>query len=926
MAEQVIIEFIADTSKFEEAYNKISSQVSDTSNLKKDSVTAFQKANADAAKSFSEAIDGARQLNDQLRNIKSVIAGGIVKNLVNDLNAVNDIQKKSSGNTKTLSGQLIEAKTRFVELADAGKKGTQEYINQQIEVQRLVDVMNYLQKTVTKLNEETKELSSLSALANEAASGFENAANAAQKSATKNEESESTISRLDTAVKIFITSMETGKSVQEALTAARLLDVSATEAQKAAEAGWIGIAIAGIAEVAYYMYNLITADKEYKEQLRGTKLAIEEQNIELGYQKRVYEDLGESVVKFDKQILQNNETLLDKEHEAALRKRATNISTLLKELTAGPDEENDDLRSDEEKKEDDGYLLKKKEFVVKYKDLDRQAKKELADQQDKHELLMLGKNYSGFQKELELFRRSREKQKAEYKNADDKLEFQAQTDALVHEKIRENDLKNERKTIEAKLELVKEGTNSERTLRKALAANEAKGVFENRNSSPEDIAKAKATYTAAVTLANKKYYDIINSQIGKANQDQLELDIQGLEDKRSAEIKGGKEDIAILDEINDKKLQIAAIGNQKLMDDRSDEYKAFVRQQEIEKQEYLANVAQATTQENQQALQQLRSNNAAQLQIQKEFRLSQEQVDKMFEEERKNHPDENDEQVYAAVAVKLKPEEDAAKAKIKLQEDTEKQIATASIQFAKQASDEIFAVVNQNRNQRYNAEISALEKQKDFELNNNNLTQAQKLAIQRKFDKETAAIKLQQWKADQKSKEEQAIINGALAVTNILATTPAFDFGIAQYIAIAAAAASTATSVATIAAQKPPQFATGTPAGTPDTPAGMKLVGEHGPELIYTPGGERIITAPDTAAILAKYEVPALPNVSADVMMRANAQYITPVINEKSLAKEIAGEIAKQSKPLLQFDKNGFTAHLVGKGGKTTILNNKYRL
>ena len=207
-------------------------------------------------------------------------------------------------------------------------------------------------------------------------------------------------------------------------------------------------------------------------------------------------------------------------------------------------------------------------------------------------------------------------------------------------------------------------------------------------------------------------------------------------------------------------------------------------------------------------------------------------------------------------------------------------------------------------------------------MNNNNLTQAQKLAIQRKFDKEQAAVKLQQWKADQKSKEEQAIINGALAITNAFATAP-WPLSI---ITAATAAATTAVQVATIAAQKPPQFAKGTPKGTPVTPAGTKLVGEHGPELIYTPGGERIITAPDTAAILAKYDVPALPNVSPAIAMRANLNHTHPLINEDTLAKKIALEISKQTKPHLTFDKNGFTAHLINRGSKTTILNNKYKL
>lgn len=51
-----------------------------------------------------------------------------------------------------------------------------------------------------------------------------------------------------------------------------------------------------------------------------------------------------------------------------------------------------------------------------------------------------------------------------------------------------------------------------------------------------------------------------------------------------------------------------------------------------------------------------------------------------------------------------------------------------------------------------------------------------------------------------------------------------------------------------------PAFAGGTKGGTV-TPSGWKLVGEEGPELMYTPGGEKIVTASDTASILGKYNL-----------------------------------------------------------------------
>ena len=94
----------------------------------------------------------------------------------------------------------------------------------------------------------------------------------------------------------------------------------------------------------------------------------------------------------------------------------------------------------------------------------------------------------------------------------------------------------------------------------------------------------------------------------------------------------------------------------------------------------------------------------------------------------------------------------------------------------------------------------------------------------------------EQKKAEQKKAAEaqkafsivQAIINGALAVTNILATVPKFDFGIISAIQVGIAIATTAAQVATISAQPIPEFAEGgyTPNGPVNKPVGIVHGGE----------------------------------------------------------------------------------------------------
>jgi hypothetical protein len=144
-------------------------------------------------------------------------------------------------------------------------------------------------------------------------------------------------------------------------------------------------------------------------------------------------------------------------------------------------------------------------------------------------------------------------------------------------------------------------------------------------------------------------------------------------------------------------------------------------------------------------------------------------------------------------------------------------------------------------------------------------------------------------------------------------------------IKIASTVAATAAQVAVISAQKPPAFAKGTPAGTPSLPQGMKLVGEQGPELIYTPGGERIIAAPETAMLLEKYGVPQLPLIPA---VKGGA-YATgpaiPALDYNKLAKSVAEAIRANPSAHVHLDKSGFSTYMAQKGSRHTQLNNKFK-
>ncbi|MBS7565068.1 phage tail tape measure protein [Mucilaginibacter sp. Bleaf8] len=132
-------------------------------------------------------------------------------------------------------------------------------------------------------------------------------------------------------------------------------------------------------------------------------------------------------------------------------------------------------------------------------------------------------------------------------------------------------------------------------------------------------------------------------------------------------------------------------------------------------------------------------------------------------------------------------------------------IEQAAYETTRAISDAFFEVGANNRRAETDAQLASLDKRKEKELQNKNLTEAQKQAIEDKYDKQAAQIKLKAWKADQAAKRTQAIINGALAVTMALASSP-WPFNLINAAAVAAA---TAVQVVKIGKEKPPQYEDG---------------------------------------------------------------------------------------------------------------------
>ena len=103
-------------------------------------------------------------------------------------------------------------------------------------------------------------------------------------------------------------------------------------------------------------------------------------------------------------------------------------------------------------------------------------------------------------------------------------------------------------------------------------------------------------------------------------------------------------------------------------------------------------------------------------------------------------------------------------------------------------------------------EVRELEKQKAKELAIAGNNAIRREAIETKFAEKREELERKAFEEQKKFAEAQAIINGSLAVTKILAEVPKADFGVATALLIAAAIATTAEQLATI---RNTQFAEG---------------------------------------------------------------------------------------------------------------------
>lgn len=187
----------------------------------------------------------------------------------------------------------------------------------------------------------------------------------------------------------------------------------------------------------------------------------------------------------------------------------------------------------------------------------------------------------------------------------------------------------------------------------------------------------------------------------------------------------------------------------------------------------------------------------------------------------------------------------------------------------------ILSMIDAAKTAKENSEIARDQKVNDTKKKNLEKQLKGKLITQQEYDRKVDAMdkelekkkqqaEIKQFKRSQRMQIIQAIMNGAMAVTSTLAAIPGpvdiATLGTARIIQMAIATAMTAAQVATIASQKPPQFARGGRlSGRSHANGGMPVLDHHGRKQAEVEGGESIINK-RTMADRRIYQVEGTPS------------------------------------------------------------------
>lgn len=227
-----------------------------------------------------------------------------------------------------------------------------------------------------------------------------------------------------------------------------------------------------------------------------------------------------------------------------------------------------------------------------------------------------------------------------------------------------------------------------------------------------------------------------------------------------------------------------------------------------------------------------------------------------------------------------------------------------------------FATRKAARDADLQSELDKLAAERDSAVSIKNITEAQKAAINRRYQQEERRIKREAAVKERQAQRDQIIANGIVAAAKTLAV---YGFTPAAAVAIAGQAALTLIQLSELSRTPLPAYEK----GTQSAKKGYALVGEKGPEIVQFAGGERVWTHTQSDKMMKDWNA---ANHTAAISNIQASQHSNSTIDYDELAKALAKHIKIPTPNILQnnFDKHGHTMHMLSEGRKLTILNQRF--
>jgi hypothetical protein len=423
---------------------------------------------------------------------------------------------------------------------------------------------------------------------------------------------------------------------------------------------------------------------------------------------------------------------------------------------------------------------------------------------------------------------------------------------------------------------------------------------------------------------NKKYDD----EIAKKNKDKNDKLI-AQEKKKLEDIKKKVEELAKIRLDADNKLQQEAkniADDEELRLAKTEEEKLLIlKSRKASELKLLSETGNQTT-ENKNAL------DSALLNLENRFNADVANLRKKNadDKEKENQDDWEAAQKWMndEIAMVAKTEEEKTKirkAEAEKQQKLQEQLTQAIFSASQTTLNTLFTLTQQNIQARESEEIASIERKRNAELSSKDTTEAQKAKIQERADRQIAIAKRNAWKAQQNADLAQAVLNGALAVTNALATVKPFP---AAIIAAGLAGIQTAAQVAIIKNTPVPKFAKGVEKlngmGTETSDSILAMLSKN----------ERVVPAdvnndyfPALSAIhnrkvdhtLANSVLTDLANGTFNVTQEQN---VTTTIDYNRLEQALT---KGKSKVVINLDEKGFSHYQTKSAGTTSYLNKKFK-